>query len=180
MIPVAWVLLLIGAVNLWAHDSKEFIFAAHRTGIAEVIDADSLETVAQIHVDFHIERFSGSGDGSKLILEGYATGAPCCKHYAVDPVTSELDEIKIPWDRESYGSCLISPDGRWCFKTKNFQGPALKIVDLQGSEPPSELTPPALTTEVRGIWVADAIICMATAQRIQEAAFGLSNLEPIS
>src|ERR1700722_9753178 len=153
MISIVWVLLLSGAVNLWAQP-KEFIFAARRTGIAEVIDADSLETVARIHADFQVERFSASADGSKLILEGYATGSPCCKRYEVDPVTSKMEEIKIPWDRTNYGSCLISPDGRWCFKTKNFKSPALKIVDLQGTEPPRELIPPAPTTNVRGIWGA--------------------------
>jgi hypothetical protein len=87
-------LLNLWALNLWAQPSKEFIFAARQPGIAEVIDADSLETVAQIHVDytiaqthvdFHVERFSASADGSKLNLEGYTTGAGCCKHYAVDP-----------------------------------------------------------------------------------------------
>src|ERR1039458_9168362 len=162
LFQVVCLLGLTGASALWSQGSTEFILAARRSGIAEVVDAVTLETVARIHFDFQVERLSASADGSKLYVAGYGAGAGCCKHYTFDPATLKLEEDVPLSGRSDYGDCLASPDGRWCFQLKNFRGPALKTVDLRESGPARELIPPGLPEEnsegnwhARGVWSGD-------------------------
>ena len=151
-------LVLTTASDLWSQGPREFIFAARRSGIAEVVDANTLETVARLHFDFRVERLSASADGSKLYVAGYGTGDPCCKHYTLDPATLKLEEEVPSSERSDYGGCLVSLDGRWCFRLKSFRGPALKTVDLRESGPSRELIPPGLLEEnSEGNWSANGV-----------------------
>ena len=156
------IIVLGGDSDLWSQGSRELIFAARRSGIAEVVDAVTLETVARIHFDFRVERLSASADGAKLYVAGYGTDAGCCKHYTFDPATLKLENEVPTSERSDYGACLVSPDGRWCFRLKSFRGPALETVDLRESGHARELIPPGLPEEnsegnwsATGVWSGD-------------------------
>ena len=155
---IVCLLTLTGASNLWSQTSGEFIFAAHRSGIAEVIDPVTLDTVARLHFSFQVEHLSANVDGVKLDVAGYATGAPCCKHYTLDAATLKLAEDAPSGDRSDYGPCLVSSDGRWCFRLKSFRGPALKMVDLREPGTVRVLIPPDLPAENSGgNWFATGV-----------------------
>ena len=155
---IVCLVMLAGAPDLWSQGSREFIFAARRTGTGEVVDAITLETVARVHFDFRVERLSASADGSRLDVAGYGAGAPCCKHYTLDPATLRLEEEVPSSERSDYGPCLVSPDGRWCYRLKSFRGPALKAVDLRDSGTARVLIPPGLPEEnSEGNWSATGV-----------------------
>jgi hypothetical protein len=150
--------LLAGGWNLRAQDSRDLIFVARRSGVAEVLNATTLDTLARIHVGFRVERFSASADGSKLEIAGYAAGAGCCKHYMLDPGTGRLKEKPAAGYNGNFGDCLTSPDGHWCFQLKSFRGPALKMVNLEQPGPARVLTPPDLPEESSsGTWGASGV-----------------------
>jgi hypothetical protein len=129
----AFLLLLVSAASdLRPEDSKNFILAARRTGVAELIDPGTLTTVARIHFDFHVERLFASAEGSALYVDGlyvdgHSTG--CCKHYRLDLRTLKLTEVRS-YEGNHTQSSLVSADGRWRFEPKSFRGPALNIFDL--------------------------------------------------
>lgn len=151
---------LTGAPNLRSQPSGDLVFVARRSGIAEVLDSATLGTVARIHFDFHVERLSASADGSKVQVEGYASGAGCCRHYTFDPATSKLEnDVLSRQGGDGFGSCLVSPDGRWCFQLKSFQGPVLQMVDRADPRSARQLMPPNLPPQdssgnwyVQGAW----------------------------
>ena len=147
---------LTGATNLRAQTSHDFVFVARRSGTGEVLDATTLATVARIQFDFHLERLSASADGSNLQVQGYASGAGCCQHYVFDPASSKLEkDTPFREGRDGFGPCLVSPDGRWCFQLKSFQGPALKMVDRGDPASARQLIPPDLPPENNsGNWYA--------------------------
>ncbi len=154
---------LTGAPSLRAQPSGDFVFVARRSGLAEVLDAATLATVARIHFDFHVERLSASADGSKVQVQGYASGAGCCQHYTFDPATSKLEQdVPFRQSRDGFGPCLVSPDGRWCFQLKSFPGPGLKVVDRADPQSARQLVPPDLPPEnnsgnwyAQGAWSGD-------------------------
>jgi hypothetical protein len=151
-------LMLTGASDLRSQGAREFIFAARRSGIAEVVDAVTLDTVARVHFGFQVERLSTSADGSSLDVAGYAAGAPCCKRYRLDPATWKLEEVVPSRERSDYGACLVSPDGHWCFRLKSFRGPALQAVSLRESGAARVLIPPDLPEEnSAGNWSATGV-----------------------
>jgi hypothetical protein len=155
---IVFLVLLTGASDLWSQESREFIFAAHRTGTGEVVDPITLETVARVHFDFRVERLSAGADGSGLDVAGYGEGAGCCKHYTLDQATLRLKEEVSSSERTDYGSCLVSPDGRWCYRLKSFRGPALKAVDLRDSGTARVLIPAGLPEEnSEGNWSATGV-----------------------
>jgi hypothetical protein len=155
---IVFLVLLTGASDLWSQGSSEFIFAAHRTGTGEVVDPITLETVARVHFDFRVERLSAGADGSGLNVAGYGEGAGCCKHYTLDQATLRLKEEVSSSERTDYGSCLVSPDGRWCYRLKSFRGPALKAVDLGDSGTARVLIPAGLPEEnSEGNWSATGV-----------------------
>ena len=53
---IVCLLMLRGASDLWSQGPTEFLFAARRSGIAEVVDAVTLDTVARVHFGFQVER----------------------------------------------------------------------------------------------------------------------------
>jgi hypothetical protein len=83
--------LLVAPVTLWSQRSGDFLLVARRSGIAEILDAVTLQTVTRIHFDFHVERISGIADSSVLNVDGYKDG-PCCEHYTLDLATGQLTE----------------------------------------------------------------------------------------
>ena len=164
LIPALFFLsFLTGAPNLRAQPAQDFVFVARRSGIAEVLDAATLATVARLHFDFHVERLSASADGSKVQVQGYASGAGCCQHYTFDPVTLKLEQdVPFREGRDGFGQCLVSPDGRWCFQLKSFRGPGLKMVDRSDPQSARQLVPPDLPPEnnsgnwyAQGAWSGD-------------------------
>jgi hypothetical protein len=153
---VVCLLVLTGASDLRSQAPREFIFAARRSGVAEVVDSVTLETVARIHFGFHVERLSASADGSQLDVAGYGAG-PCCSHYTLDPATWKLEEAPSS-EKTDYGDCLVSPDGRWCFRLKSFRGPTLKTLDRRAPGLASELIPAGLPAEnSEGNWAAQGV-----------------------
>ncbi len=151
---IAGLLILTGASNSRAQDSGNFILAARRTGVAELIDPATLETVARIHFDFHVERLFVGSDGSELYVDGYGAGG-CCEHYTLDLSTLKLNEAGSN-EENGFGNSLRSPDGRWRVELKSFRGPALKMFDLETGAV-QELTPAALPLseeECGGNWAA--------------------------
>lgn len=157
---IVCLLMLTGASNLWSQGSSEFIFAARRSGVAEVLDPVTLDTVVRLHFGFQVERLSPSAraDGARLDVAGYAAGAPCCKHYTFDPATLNLEDDAPSSERSDYGPCLMSPDGRWCFRLKSFRGPALQTLDLRESGTVRVLIPPGLPEEnSEGNWFATGV-----------------------
>jgi hypothetical protein len=155
---MVWLLALAGVSELHAQASGEFLFAARRTNTAEIIDAVTLETVARIHFDFLVERLSASADGSRLEVAGYVPGESCCKHYRLELATGELEAEPPSRERSDYGDCLVSPDGRWCFRLKSFRGPALRADELREAGTSRVLTPPGLPPEnATGNWFATGV-----------------------
>jgi hypothetical protein len=49
--------LLVAPVTLWSQRSGDFLLVARRSGIAEILDAVTLQTVTRIHFDFHVEKY---------------------------------------------------------------------------------------------------------------------------
>ena len=45
--------LLVTPLTLWSQRSGDFLLVARRSGIAEILDAVTLQTVTRIHFDFH-------------------------------------------------------------------------------------------------------------------------------
>lgn len=154
-LAIASLLLAAGAWDLRPQSSAEFLFAARRTEVGEVIDATTLATVARVRFPFLVERWSSTADGLRLEVMGHAAGAPCCQRYLLDPATLRLEVAVSTTDRNNFGGCLTSPDGRWCFQMKSFQGPALKTVDRRDPANVHVLTPPGLPPEnPEGNWAA--------------------------
>jgi hypothetical protein len=133
----------VAPLTLWSQRSGDFLLVARRSGIAEIIDAITLQTVTRIHFDFHVERMSGIADTSVLSVDGYTDG-PCCKHYRLDLATGLLTEFS---QQDRSASTLISPDGRWRFTLNSFRGPSLETFDLRGREQARKLIPPGLPPE---------------------------------
>lgn len=121
-------LLLTGAAGLHSQDRKDFILAARRTTLAELIDPTTLQTVTRLHFDFSVERLFASSDGSALYVNGLVGGG-CCEEYAVDLGTLKLRSL----GEGEYGSrnFLVSPDARWRVQLRSFRGPALERYDLR-------------------------------------------------
>jgi hypothetical protein len=109
---IAFFGLLCGAPGLRSQTPGDFVLVARRTGVVEVLDPLTLQTVGQLHFDLHVEKLSANPDGTELYVDGYGSG-PCCQHYALDPATLILTEIPAPPDasrsRDSFGNPQISP-----------------------------------------------------------------------
>jgi hypothetical protein len=143
--------LVVAPLTLWSQRSGDFLLVARRSGIAEIIDAVTLQTVTRIHFDFLVERMSGIADSSVLSVDGYTDG-PCCKHYRLDLATGSLTEVSSP---DSPAHTLISPDGRWQFTLNSFRGPSVETLDLRGRGQARKLLPPGLPPgDESGNWYA--------------------------
>ena len=67
--------VLLGCSAVSAQTAKEFVLAASRGGIVELLDPTSLKTVGRIHIDLPqngigLEGVSAGTDGSVIYVEG--------------------------------------------------------------------------------------------------------------
>ncbi len=110
-------LLFLGFSATKAQDAKPFILAAHRAGIVELIDPETLATAARIHFDLAprssgLNGVSASADGSTLYVEGAVPPNPsCCGLYAVDMATMKTVATTIEEKFSRKNSPLIFSDG---------------------------------------------------------------------
>lgn len=113
----AVLLLFLGFSATRAQDAKQFILAAHRAGTVELIDPETLATVARIHFDLPprtsgLNGVSASADGSTLYVEGAVPPNPgCCGIYAVDLATMKTVATTIEEKFSRKNSPLIFSDG---------------------------------------------------------------------
>ena len=147
----AFLLLVLAAgSDLLSQDPNDYILAAHRTGVAELIEPGTLATVARLHFDFHVEKLFASADGWALYVDGYGEDG-CCSHYRVDLESLKLAKVQESEERNDSQGSLISADGRWRVELISFRGPVLKMFDRRTGAV-QELVPDELplTEETRG------------------------------
>jgi hypothetical protein len=165
------ILLLSSA--LAAQDSRNMILAASQTGVVELIDPSTLNTVARIHFNLPLNGISAGADGSSLFVEGPIPGQPqgCCALYQVDLGTLQVTvAASVPGSRSRAGFVAsgsvvypaaaltpnsipremnneglhLSPGNRWLFGVRSFRGPALDVYDLALGQLVRQLTPDGL------------------------------------
>lgn len=114
---VLCLLLFLGFSATRAQDTKRFLLAAHRAGNVEVIDPETLATVANIHFDLApqssgLNGVAASADGSTLYVEGAVPPNPsCCGIYAVDLATMKTVTTTIEEKFARQNSPLIFSGG---------------------------------------------------------------------
>jgi hypothetical protein len=126
--------------DLWSQGSRDLIFIARRSGIAEVVDSVTLDTVARVHFGFQVERLSPSADGSRLTLQDMYGVLLQTLH--ADPATLKLEEA-IP-ARETTMARLLRM-GAGFFSSNSRSVP--KRVDLRESGTP-RIGPPDLPERI--------------------------------
>jgi hypothetical protein len=94
MFRVRAISALLVCTTLVAQDSRTMILVASRSGVVELINPSTLETVGRIHVDFGLQSVglngvSASADGSLLYVEGPIPNEPhgCCALYSIELAT---------------------------------------------------------------------------------------------
>jgi hypothetical protein len=97
MFQVSAIAALLACSALVAQDSRNTILAASRSGVVELIDPSTLETVGRIHFDFGprsagLNGVSASADGSLLYVEGPIPNEPkgCCALYSIELATLQM------------------------------------------------------------------------------------------
>src|SRR5689334_12313231 len=107
MIRLSAIAALLACSTVTAQHSKDMILAASRSGIVELIDRSTLETLSRIHFDLGprsagLNGVSASADGSMLYVEGPIENEPhgCCSLYSIDLATLQLKTAaSIPGSR---------------------------------------------------------------------------------
>jgi len=164
---IATVFLACSVVS--AQDSKQFVLAANRAGVVELLDPISLQTVSRIHIDLPpnsvgLNGVSANADGSMIYVEGPIADDPngCCSLYSIDLATLRMNQTAsiagsdsaIRRDLRIKGMSNdrlhVSPDGHWVFGVRNFPGPALDVYDLVQGTMVRQLMP----TGLEGHWLA--------------------------
>jgi hypothetical protein len=100
---------------LAAQDSRNIILASSRSGVVELINPSTLETIGRIHFDFGpgsagLNGVSASADGSLLYVEGPLSTDPhgCCSLYSIDLATLQMKvAASVPGSR-SRNSFVVS------------------------------------------------------------------------
>ena len=116
-LPHAALLLFLGFSTTQAQDTKQFILAAHRAGTVDLIDSETLTTVARIHFDLPprtsgLNGVSATADGSTLYVEGAVPPNPgCCGIYTVDLATMKTGTTTIEEKFSRKNSPLIFSGG---------------------------------------------------------------------
>ena len=115
---ILFVVLLLSGFGLRAQHLKNFILAARRRGVIEVIDPLTLKTVSRIHFDVPsgsagLDGAMGSADGTSIYVEGPITGLPdisggCCFLYSVDLATLQAKKVAGVWGSQSRQAFVIS------------------------------------------------------------------------
>jgi hypothetical protein len=91
------ILLVLTAFLAPCRDETDWVIAARRSGIVELIDPTTLASVGRIYIDFPAESVglngvSASADGSMLYVEGPIPSEPmgCCYLYSVNLASLEM------------------------------------------------------------------------------------------
>lgn len=109
------IVALLVCSTLAAQDSRNIILASSRSGVVELINPSTLETVGRIHFDFGpgsagLNGVSASADGSLLYIEGPLSTDPhgCCSLYSIDLATLQMKvAASVPGSR-SRNSFVVS------------------------------------------------------------------------
>jgi hypothetical protein len=153
-----------------AQETKQFVLAANRGGVVELLDPVSLQTFSRIHIDLPpnsvgLNEVSASADGSMIYVEGPMADDPtgCCSLYSIDLATLRMNLAAPLAGRSaefkgmSNDRLQRSPDGHWLFGVRNFGGPALDVYDLVQGKIVRQLMPAGLDGDwvARGDWSGD-------------------------
>src|SRR6266478_10258509 len=158
---IATALLTCSVVS--AQDTKQFVLAANRAGVVELLDPISLQTISRIHIDLPpksvgLNGVSANADGWIIYVEGPTAdnARSCCSLYSIDLATLRMNRsASIAGGGSgikgmSNDRLHPSPDGHWLFGVRNFRGPALDVYDLiQGS-----IVRQLMPTGLEGDWFA--------------------------
>jgi hypothetical protein len=158
---IATILLACSVVS--GQVTKQFVLAANRAGVVELIDPISLQTVGRMHIDLPpnsvgLNGVSANADGSMIYVEGPIADEPngCCSLYSIDLATLQMNQAasiaRSGLGIKGMGNDRLhfSPDGHWVFGVRNFRGPALDLYDLIQGNIVRKLTP----TGLEGDWIA--------------------------
>jgi hypothetical protein len=173
--------ILLACSPVSAQDTEQFILAASRSGVLELIEPTSLKTRSRIHVDLPpgsvgLNEVSASADGSTIYVEGPIAGNPdgCCSLYSIDLATLRVDETASIAGSPAHGSEEFkrmlndrvhrSPDGHWLFGVKSFPSPALDVYDAVQGIIVRQLTPTGLEGDWHptGTWSGDRFYLYAS------------------
>ena len=110
MFRVSTVAALLVCSPLVAQDSRNMILAASRSGVVELMDPSTLETVGRIHFDLGpqtagLNGVAASADGSLLYVEGPIPNEPhgCCALYSIDLATLQMKvAASVPGSRSRH------------------------------------------------------------------------------
>ena len=120
---------LLACSTLAAQDSRNMILAASRSGVVELINPSTLETVGRIHLDLGpqsagLNGVSASADGALLYVEGPIPTEPhgCCALYSIELATLQMKvAASVPGSRSRnsfvvseglvYGAASLTPNG---------------------------------------------------------------------
>ena len=98
MFRVSAISWLLFCTTLIAQDSRTMILAAGRSGVIELIEPSTLETVGRIYTDFALQSVglngvSASADGTLLYVEGPIPNEPngCCALYSIELATLRME-----------------------------------------------------------------------------------------
>ena len=171
---IATALLTCSVVS--AQDTKQFVLAANRAGVVELLDPSSLQTLSRIHIDLPphsvgLNGVSANADGSMIYVEGPIADEPngCCSLYSIDLATLRMNQAALIGGRDSgirrdsgikgmsNDRLHRSPDGHWLFGVSNFRGPALNVYDLVQGSIVRQLMPTGLEGDwfASGAWSGD-------------------------
>ena len=115
MFRVSTIAALVACSTLVAQDSRNIILAASRSGVVELINPSTLETVGRIHFDLGprsagLNGVSASADGCLLYIEGPIQNEPhgCCSLYSIELATLQMKVAASIAGSSSRSSFLVS------------------------------------------------------------------------
>lgn len=178
--------ILLALCSLAAQDRKTYVITASRSGVIELLDPATLDTVARIPLNLPpntvgINGIYASADGSKLYLEGPTPSDPhaCCVLSALDLATLQLSQAaSIPGTSSRaafifsnglvYPAATLLPQG-FTSHTRQYLSPDQRSLFAVKSFPTPaveavdllrgtvrELVPPGLTEDLSGTATAGA------------------------
>jgi hypothetical protein len=112
---VVEVAILFGGSEIRAQDRRNFVLAAARSGLVELIEPRTLQTVTRIHFDLSpgtagLNGVAASADGSFLYVEGpiRSDSKGCCDLYAINLATLQANLVAGIPGSSSRDSLVIS------------------------------------------------------------------------
>jgi hypothetical protein len=109
------IVALLVCSTLAGQDLRNIILASSQSGVVELINPSTLETVSRIHLDFGpgsagLNGVSASADGSMLYVEGPLPTDPhgCCSLYSVELATLQMKVAASVAGSASRNSFVVS------------------------------------------------------------------------